>query len=140
MRVIDGTADICAGVAPYSSSQSYSTGDRVTYQGNLFERTASGWTNLGACGSSFGITNLVPQAPPVNSTFNIYPNPVKGVSLQVDFVSQKEATFTIVNMLGQQVAKGNLSNTLEVGNLESGIYLLNATIDGQTITKRFIKE
>ena len=43
-------------------------------------------------------------------------------------------------MLGQQVAKGNLSNTLEVGNLESGIYLLNATIDGQTITKRFIKE
>lgn len=140
VRVIDGTADICAGVAPYSSSQSYSTGDRVTYQGNLFERTASGWTNLGACGSSFGITNLVPQAPPVNSTFNIYPNPVKGASLQVDFVSQKEATFTIVNMLGQQVAKGNLSNTLEVGNLESGIYLLNATIDGQTITKRFIKE
>ena len=87
---------------------------------------------------------IIPVATDITCSFNKgtakAPQRIIEASLQVDFVSQKEATFTIVNMLGQQVAKGNLSNTLEVGNLESGIYLLNATIDGQTITKRFIKE
>ncbi|WP_103068426.1 M12 family metallo-peptidase [Aquimarina sediminis] len=39
----------CVGVAPWSSSQTYSVGDRVTYNGNLYERTASGWKNLGPC-------------------------------------------------------------------------------------------
>jgi len=42
--------------------------------------------------------------------------------------------------LGQQVAKGNLQNTIDVNRLESGVYLLNATVDGQTFTKRFIKD
>ncbi|MDY8135117.1 carbohydrate-binding protein [Aquimarina sp. 2201CG5-10] len=47
-----GGGDICSGVAEYNSSTSYSVGDKVTYQGNLYERTASGWTNLGQCGST----------------------------------------------------------------------------------------
>ncbi len=39
----------CEGVSEWSSSESYSVGDKVTYQGNLYERTSSGWTNLGPC-------------------------------------------------------------------------------------------
>lgn len=39
----------CEGVLPYSGSRSYQPGDRVTYQGNLYERTSRGWTNLGKC-------------------------------------------------------------------------------------------
>lgn len=45
------TGDICAGVAPYSGSRSYAVGDQVTYQGSLYQRTSSGWTNLGECGA-----------------------------------------------------------------------------------------
>ncbi|WP_103070396.1 M12 family metallo-peptidase [Aquimarina sediminis] len=39
----------CDGVAPWSPNVNYSIGDRVTYNGNLYERTASGWQNLGPC-------------------------------------------------------------------------------------------
>ncbi|WP_130285362.1 matrixin family metalloprotease [Aquimarina brevivitae] len=46
-----GGDDICSGVSPYVNGESYSVGDQVTYQGYLFERTASGWTNLGECGA-----------------------------------------------------------------------------------------
>lgn len=47
-----GTNDICDGVSPWSSSQTYQTGDRVTYQGYLFERTSTSWRQIGQCGSS----------------------------------------------------------------------------------------
>lgn len=47
-----GGNDICDGVAPWSSSQNYQVGDRVTYRGYLYERTSSGWTRIGQCGSS----------------------------------------------------------------------------------------
>lgn len=39
----------CDGVAPYNPSQTYNVGDRVTYNGSLYERTATGWINLGPC-------------------------------------------------------------------------------------------
>lgn len=45
-----GEGDICDGVAPYASGTSYAVGDKVTYQGQLYERTSTGWINLGACG------------------------------------------------------------------------------------------
>ena len=44
-----GGGDICEGVAPYSSGVSYSVGDRVTYQGSLYERTGNGWVYIGEC-------------------------------------------------------------------------------------------
>ncbi len=45
------TGNPCDGVSPWSSSVTYSPGDRVTYQGNLYEKTATGWKNLGPCGT-----------------------------------------------------------------------------------------
>ncbi|TPN87755.1 matrixin family metalloprotease [Aquimarina algicola] len=48
----DTGGDICDGVAPYNGSRSYSVGDQVTYQGSLYQRTTSGWTNLGECGAT----------------------------------------------------------------------------------------
>ncbi|WP_066319061.1 M12 family metallopeptidase [Aquimarina aggregata] len=47
-----GGTDICDGVAPYSSSQSYRVGDRVTYRGYLYERERTRWNRLGRCGTS----------------------------------------------------------------------------------------
>jgi hypothetical protein len=39
----------CDGVSEWQSGVSYNVGDRVTYFGNLYERTFSGWTLLGPC-------------------------------------------------------------------------------------------
>lgn len=48
----DTGGDICDGVAEYVSGRSYSVGDKVTYQGTLYQRTSTGWSNLGECGST----------------------------------------------------------------------------------------
>jgi len=39
----------CDGVSEWQSGVNYPVGARVTYFGNLYERTNSGWTNLGPC-------------------------------------------------------------------------------------------
>lgn len=39
----------CDGVSEWQSGVSYSVGDRVTYFGNLYERTNRGWTFIGPC-------------------------------------------------------------------------------------------
>jgi hypothetical protein len=132
-------ADKCAGVAAYVSGQSYSVGDRVTFQGDLYERTASAWSNLGACG-----TARIEVRETVNSLdrfeFSIYPNPLKGDILYVKS-NTSNIDFVIVNMLGQQVAKGNTTNkSVDVNNLESGMYLIQFNVNNTIETRKFIKQ
>ena len=43
------TTNICAGVPAFNSSRFYYAGEKVTYQGTLFQRTSTGWINLGSC-------------------------------------------------------------------------------------------
>ncbi|MEM5566747.1 M57 family metalloprotease [Psychroserpens sp. AS72] len=43
------SGSICDGVSEWQSGTSYSVGQRVTYFGNLYERTNSGWTLIGPC-------------------------------------------------------------------------------------------
>ena len=43
------TAGPCDGVSEWQSGVSYSVGQRVTYFGNLYERTSSGWSLIGPC-------------------------------------------------------------------------------------------
>ena len=43
----------CAGVDPWSGNVSYAAGDKVTYRGRLFERTANNdWKDLGSCSAN----------------------------------------------------------------------------------------
>ncbi|WP_299433608.1 fibronectin type III domain-containing protein [uncultured Aquimarina sp.] len=132
-----GSTDICEGVSEWSSSQSYQTGDQVTYQGNLFERTATGWTNLGACGTttSFATTSDDLLGPPI-VLLSVYPNPLKGATLNVIAGNKGSQEFSIHNLLGQEVLKGSFSNTINVQQLEVGVYMLKVG----TQTTRFIKE
>lgn len=68
-------------------------------------------------------------------SFNIYPNPVKGEILNVSDV-EEGTQFRIVNLLGQQIAAGKVSNgTIPVSDVRAGTYLLE--INGNV--KRFIK-
>ncbi len=70
---------------------------------------------------------------------SIYPNPVKG---NVFYVKSNESMeYTIVNTLGQQVAKGNTtSNGVNVSNLDSGLYLIQFNANNKIVTKKFIKK
>ena len=70
--------------------------------------------------------------------FKLYPNPVSGTELNI---SVENAMFRIVNLLGQEIAKGNVENqTIPVSNISAGTYLLEVTSNGQTVVKRFIRK
>ena len=44
-------------------------------------------------------------------------------------------------MIGQQVAKGNTTNkSVDVNNLESGMYLIQFNVNNTIETKKFIKQ
>ncbi len=136
-----GPVDQCEGVSPWSSTQNYQAGDLVTYQGNLFERTATGWTNLGPCGTTTSFaTTSVTSGPPVGSFDNpmtIFPNPVSGTSLTVSINGIGTHQYSIFNMLGQVIDQGTFTNTINVGRLEAGLYMLQVD---NTMNTRFVKE
>ncbi len=137
-----GSNDPCEGVSEWSSSTSYSVGARVTYFGNLYERTSSGWVLLGACGASRSAGNVnTPTPPPFTATFNVYPNPTKQF-LNINLANNKEASYKIVNYIGQTLTEGILSNTttIDMSELQKGSYILRVTNGKETFTKQIIKQ
>jgi len=74
------------------------------------------------------------------SNVNLYPNPAS-TTLTIDAKNSIES-IAIYNILGQEViTKTPMSNstTMDVSNLESGLYFVNSTIDGKSSTTKFIK-
>ncbi|WP_248413692.1 T9SS-dependent choice-of-anchor J family protein [Psychroserpens algicola] len=70
----------------------------------------------------------------------LYPNPVKGSSINIksDYAN---LSFEIYNMVGQIVSKGTLkNNAIDISNLNTGVYQIRFSSEGQIITKRFIKQ
>lgn len=137
ISLTNGAADKCAGVAPYNSSQSYAVGDQVTYNGSLYERTSSGWINLGTCGTARTTNEGFVQYLDVQ--VSVYPNPVSGNTLYVKSNIEK-LPFTVINMLGQQVAKGTSTHGVNVGNLEAGMYMIQFNVNDKIETRKFIKQ
>ena len=80
-----------------------------------------------------------------NSTFEstkfvLYPNPATN-ELTIESKTAIESV-SITNMLGQNVLNSATSNAIEVvdiSNLQSGVYLIKVASEGQTSTKRFVK-
>ncbi|WP_054852229.1 immunoglobulin-like domain-containing protein [Olleya sp. ITB9] len=138
ISLTNGSADKCAGVPEYVSTQTYVVGDQVVYLDTLYERTASGWTNLGSCGTARLSNDGFVQYLGVD--ISIYPNPVKGNMLFVK-ANIENLPFTVVNMLGQQVAKGiTTSNGINVSKLEAGLYLIQFEVNDTIETRKFVKE
>jgi chitodextrinase len=134
------SADPCAGVAPYNSGTAYSPGDRVTYQGSLYERTTAGWTNLGPCGTqSTNSTQSDGTDGPPFANFSIYPNPVSDL-LNITLAGVTGTSYEVFNVSGQIVMKGAFTETLDVNTLASGVYILQVTAGGTPFIERFVKE
>ncbi|WP_235922022.1 zinc-dependent metalloprotease [Flavobacterium phycosphaerae] len=73
------------------------------------------------------------------NTIKMYPNPLKGDVMSLSMVTN--GNYRILNSLGQQVTIGKIDNgNITVGNLTTGVYLLELTANGQTVVKRFIKQ
>ncbi|WP_299524207.1 GEVED domain-containing protein [uncultured Lutibacter sp.] len=71
---------------------------------------------------------------------SIYPNPVKGEFLTVKLTKSTNASYNIANVLGQTVKVGNLNNVINVGDLKTGIYIININDGDKIMSKKFIKQ
>lgn len=72
-----------------------------------------------------------------NKIFKIYPNPTQDI-LNIQSQQQIEAV-SIYNLQGQ-LFKEDSSSRVDVSHLSNGLYFVRVTIEGKTITKKFIKE
>lgn len=70
---------------------------------------------------------------------NMYPNPTT-TNLNFEFDNYpNQVTYNVYSMSGQLVKQGELVNTLYVGDLTNGMYVINLNVDGTTTSKKFLK-
>ncbi len=71
---------------------------------------------------------------------SLYPNPVSRGVLNIEILGAEATGYTVYNMLGQVVLKGNFAAQLEVSGLQSGSYMIEIETNAGLKTERFIKE
>ncbi|WP_103069133.1 choice-of-anchor B family protein [Aquimarina sediminis] len=109
-----------------------------------FNRTTGSTWQADIAIDNLTITTSASRSETISSieetTFYIFPNPVKGdlLSVFIDGI-EKNADFEIKNFIGQVVAKGTVTNTINVSNLKTGTYFIQIAANDQTYTKRFVK-
>ena len=73
-------------------------------------------------------------------SFKLFPNPVQGDLLNITDVDVN-STFKVFNMMGQEVGKGKIENeSIYVGSLSAGTYLIEVSNAKGSTSKRFIKQ
>lgn len=110
----------------------------VEVAGHLFDDEKSGnfQADGGSEGASIEENNI--------SDISVYPNPftnIANVNFTVD--GNKEVTVDVFNTVGQKVISNDLGTVsglqnvqIDGTNLESGMYLINITMDGEVTTKK----
>ncbi|OUR98105.1 hypothetical protein A9Q86_13675 [Flavobacteriales bacterium 33_180_T64] len=71
--------------------------------------------------------------------FKLYPNPVKGHILNVELPEGGAFTYTVINMIGQTVARGDSNGKVDVSALDAGMYFIEVNDGDEITTKKFIK-
>ncbi|MBO3115163.1 DUF5011 domain-containing protein [Winogradskyella sp. DF17] len=69
----------------------------------------------------------------------LYPNPVKGDILNIEFPELQVFDFKIMDITGKTVLRGNSSGTINVRTLEGGVYFIEVNDGEEIITKKFIR-
>ena len=73
-------------------------------------------------------------------SFTLFPNPVKGDVLNITDLDL-DSNYRIFNVMGQELGSGRIENeTINVGNLAVGTYLIEVSNERGSLTKRFIKQ
>jgi chitinase len=159
-----GNTGNCAGVAEYQPyPKIYNNGDKVTYQGNLYQSLSDAlynvtpgtadwwWKPLGACSATTRVTTATNLATTVGGA-SVVPNPLTGATAQV--LKYAEAGDQLVIEV-QNVSSGNAvssqsyivsvtgvnSITIPTAKLTQGIWIVKITNKktGNVSTTRLVK-
>ena len=73
------------------------------------------------------------------SGLKVYPNPVSNGTLYIESNANAERNITVFDVLGKQVLNTTTSsNTINVSQLNTGIYMIRITEEGKTATKKLV--
>ena len=73
------------------------------------------------------------------NNIKLFPNPVVGDYINIEGINSNFET-KIFNVLGKLVLQSVNSKTINISNLQSGIYLVELSSDNSFITKKIIIE
>jgi hypothetical protein len=72
-------------------------------------------------------------------SLTMYPNPLKGNTLYLTSNANAEMSVQIFDLLGKEVVKANvINNTINVANLQAGVYIAKITEEGKTATRKLV--
>lgn len=70
---------------------------------------------------------------------SLYPNPVSGNVLNITSAANSAMNVAIFDVLGKQVINTKVTNnTVNVSNLNAGVYIVKVTEDGKTATRKLV--
>ena len=73
------------------------------------------------------------------SGLSIYPNPVTGKTFNVTSANNGDMSVVIYDVIGKQVLNTKvINNTVNVANLNAGIYIVKITEEGKTATRKLV--
>ncbi len=123
----------CDGINEWKSGTTYNSGDQVVYRGNLWERTNRGWVFVSSCGAKSG------KISPPEGIVKAYPIPAKN-KLNIVFNPSEKTVYSIVDITGKVVARGDYKPTISVENLKAGTYILRLISRNATNNVPFVKK
>ena len=138
--------DVCNGIANYDASVNYQTGDKVVYSNNLYERTATGWNNIGSCNSSkVAIKNSNKFLVNDKDVILFSPNPVKGNTFNVKIYNElwkykKVKIYSPNGRLLKEIKMITEERVIDISDLTTGVYFITLGADGKKYTQQFIKQ
>ncbi len=99
--------------------------------------SAFGDGDLGTPGAANDFTLSTNQFETTN--FSVYPNPTSTGFINITSASNEQISVVVYDILGKQVKNEVVSNnTLNVSNLNTGIYILKITQNDATATKKLV--
>jgi hypothetical protein len=72
------------------------------------------------------------------ASFSMFPNPANGNTVTITSSSNNTKEVQVYSILGKQVINTTITNTLNVADLQAGIYLVKITDNGKSATKKLV--
>ncbi|WP_104735394.1 T9SS type A sorting domain-containing protein [Hanstruepera ponticola] len=131
------------------SSMTFRTAFDATEVDYIGETIPAGNNNMIVIVSEFGATPQV-TARSLNeltltvdnfetSEFNVYPNPVTSGYVNITSSNSNDMSVAIYDVLGKRVVNTNvINNRVNVSSLNTGIYILQISQNGKSITKKLV--
>ena len=116
-------------------------------------RLSNGCTDTNNNGADFeaGVINPRNSSSPLNDCtlstpsqngiegFSMYPNPLKGNTLNFSSNANAAKSVQIFDVLGKEVVRANtMNNAVNVANLNAGVYIVKVTEEGKTATRKLV--